>query len=133
LPDVSEFARKLAVTSIHFHASREAVAAPPARPAPATWDDHISELGNRHYNRFSLYSKEVGSVRSQQNLRIQQLGCVRTGWPADVNEKDAKDVFEDNDLHSHGTDGSDVDGGEECRSRELISIDIFLFFFPFPR
>jgi hypothetical protein len=27
---------------------------------------------------------------------------------------------------------ADVDGGQECRSRELISIDIFLFFFRFP-
>jgi len=69
-------------------------------PGSGFWDDCIGELESRHYNRFGLFSQSVGSVRSDPSLLIQQLGCVRSGWPADVNEDDAPDI-DDANLHSH--------------------------------
>lgn len=66
-------------------------------PGSGFWDDCIGELELRHYNRFSQI---MGSVRSDPSLLIQQLGCVRSGWPADVNEDDAPDI-DDANLHSH--------------------------------
>ena len=69
-------------------------------PGSGFWDDCIRELQSRHYNRFGLFSQRVGSARSDPSLLIQQLGCVRSGWPADVNEDDAPDI-DDANLHSH--------------------------------
>ena len=43
----------------------------------------------------------MGSVRSQKSLSLQQLRCVRDGWPADVHEEACEDA-EDPNLHSHG-------------------------------
>lgn len=66
------------------------------------WDDCLADLEMRNYNRFGLFSQGVGSSRSQPGLKIKQLGCVRSGWPADVNETDAADVHDEYNLHSHG-------------------------------
>ena len=59
------------------------------------WSDDISDLCGRHYNRFGLF----GNI-NRASLPIRHLGCVRLGWPADVNEMDAQDVTDPN-LHSH--------------------------------
>ena len=66
------------------------------------WNDLVGDLDQRNYNRFGLFSNQVGSVRSQQHLAIKQLSCVRAGWPADVNEDARQYMLNDPNLHSHG-------------------------------
>ena len=61
-------------------------------------------LGDRHYNRFGLFSSDVGSVRSDAALGVKMLGCLRSGWPLDKAPALYPSLFDDDatdeNMHS---------------------------------
>lgn len=86
---------------------------------PLQYWDRISPLfrGMRNYNQFGLWSSQVGSVRSQQELKIREMRCMIQGWPKNLS-KSTMDQLENGNLHSHGHCYLDgflaVDLSEDC-------------------
>ena len=81
--------------------------------------DRISPLfmGQRNYNQFGLWSLQVGSVRSQKELKITEMRCMIPGWPKNMS-KSTMEVLENPNRHSHGHCYLDgflaVDLSEDC-------------------
>ena len=71
--------------------------------------DGVVDLGQRNYNAYGLFSREVGQAHAWPPLGVQQLGCMRAGWPVNKAPElfrvsnqsvDQVDQFYDPSLHS---------------------------------